>query len=476
MTGSAGALWLILMRVGQGFGGAMLFANSAAILTDAFPPDQRGMALGINNVAGITGTTLGLVLGGTLAPVSWRLIFLVSVPVGVFGTVWAYLKLRDLSPRRPARVDWAGNLTFALGLILVMVGITTGIRPAGHHTMGWTSPRVISEIGGGIALLIAFVAVEARVAEPMFNLDLFRIRAFAAGNLASLLAALARGGLQFCLIIWLQGIWLPEHGFAFTDTPLWAGIYMLPMIGGFLLAGPISGALSDRFGARPFATGGMLLAAVSFLLLDRLPVDFPYDVFAVLLLLNGIGMGLFAAPNRAAIMNSVPPDQRGVGSGMSTTFQNAGQVLSIGIFFSLLIIGLAARLPGTLQAGLVAHGVPSAAAAHVAHLPPVSTLLATFLGYNPVQALVGPHVLATLPHAQVAQLTGRAFFPRLLTAPFSDALDAAFTFAMVCCLVAAAASWLRGGKYHWAQEPRAPEPAAGGVTATPVAPERSVVS
>src|SRR5436190_15660201 len=332
MHGSAAAIWLILMRVGQGVGGALLFANSSAILTDAFPPGQRGLAMGVNSIAAIAGSFIGLVLGGVLAPVSWRLIFLVSVPVGVIATLWAYHSLRELGERRPVRIDWWGNLTFALGLVGVMIGITYGIQPYGGHDMGWTSPFVLSTLLGGIVLLAVFCAVEVHVEEPMFHLELFRIRAFAAGNLAALLAAMGRGGLQFVLIIWLQGIWLPQHGYAFAQTPLWAGIYMLPLIVGFLLAGPLSGVLSDRYGARPFATIGMLLAAISFVLLESLPVDFSYVLFGLILLVNGIGMGLFASPNRAAVMNSLPPGQRGAGGAMSVTFQNSAMVLSIGIF------------------------------------------------------------------------------------------------------------------------------------------------
>jgi MFS family permease len=453
MTGSSAALWLIGMRVVQGVGGAMLFANSSAILTDAFPAQQRGLALGINGVAAIAGSFIGLVAGGILAPIAWRLVFLVSVPFGLFGTVWAYRRLVDLSPRRSARIDWWGNLTFAVGLVAVMVGITYGIQPHGGHTMGWTAPGVLAALIGGVAVLGAFVAIERRVAEPMFDLSLFRIRAFTAGCIATLLAAIGRGGLQFILIIWLQGIWLPRHGYNFTQTPLWAGIYMLPMVAGFLIAGPISGYLSDRHGARPFATGGMVAAAASFLALELLPVDFAYLPFAALLLLNGLGMGLFSSPNRAAIMNSLPPAQRGAGGGMSATFQNSAQVLSIGIFFSLMIVGLAAHLPGALHDGLVAHGVPEADATRVAQLPPVASLFAAFLGYNPMQHLLGPHVLASLPHAQAVTLTGRSFFPSLMSAPFASALKFAFTFALIACLIAAAASLLRGPRYQHDEEP-----------------------
>nr|WP_148590023.1 MFS transporter [Streptomyces sp. WAC01526] len=445
--GTAGALWLIAMRVLQGVGGAMLMANSNAILTDAFPARQRGLALGLNQVAGITGSFVGLVLGGLLGPVNWRLVFLVSVPFGVFGTVWAYRKLRDTGIRTPARPDWWGNLTFAAGLIAVLAGITYGIQPYGRHTMGWSNPAVLATMAGGALLLAVFCVVETRVPAPMFRLGLFRIRAFAAGNLASLLASLGRGGLMFLLIIWLQGIWLPRHGYGFTETPLWAGIYMLPLTLGFLVAGPVSGWASDRFGARTFATGGMLLAAGTFLALQSLPVDFGYPSFALILLLNGIGMGLFAAPNRAAVMNSLPPDQRGVGAGISTTFQNSAMVLSIGIFFSLMIAGLAGTLPRALTSGLTAQGVPVADAAKVAALPPVGVLFASLLGYNPVRTLLGPQVLDRLPPDRAAYLTGREFFPQLISQPFSDGLAVAFGFATAACLIAAVASLLRGGRY-----------------------------
>jgi len=448
MHGTAAALWLILMRVGQGIGGALIFANSSAILTDAFPPHQRGLALGVNSIAAIAGSFVGLVLGGVLAPVAWRLVFLVSVPIGAVATVWAYHSLRELGIRRAARIDWWGNATFALGLVGVMIGITYGIQPYGGHTMGWTSPLVLGTLLGGIAMLALFCWIELHVEEPMFHLELFRIRAFTAGNLAALLAAMGRGGLQFILIIWLQGIWLPEHGYDFARTPLWAGIYMLPLIAGFLVAGPVSGHLSDRFGARPFATGGMVIAAVSFVLLIVLPVDFSYLWFALILLLNGIGMGLFASPNSAGVMNALPSSQRGAGAGMLATFMNSAMVLSIGVFFTLMIVGLASGLPQTLQVGLVAHGIPAADAARVSHLPPVATLFASFLGYNPVATLLGPHVLGQLPAAQAHTLTGRSFFPHLISSPFHTALVYAFVFAIAACLVAAVASVLRGGKYH----------------------------
>ena len=446
MHGRAGADWLIGFRIVQGIGAAFIIANSAAILTDAFPSNQRGMALGLNNVVGISGQFIGLVLGGVLAPIDWRLIFLVSVPFGLLGTVWSHLKLREVGVRTPAPIDWAGNATFAVGLILVMIGITYGIRPHGNSTMGWMSPFVLGCLGGGVGLLAAFVVVESRVAYPMFRLSLFRIRAFTFGVLSSFLSAVSRGGLMFMLIIWLQGIWLPEHGYGFGRTPLWAGIYMLPLTAGFLLAGPVSGYLSDRFGSRPFATSGMLGSALSFVLLELLPVNFYYPELGGILLLMGISMGAFAAPNRAGVMNSLPAADRGAGGGMNQTFQNSAQVLSIGIFFTLMIIGLAATLPHTLTAGLEAHGVPAATAIKIGKLPPVSVLFAAFLGYDPVKELVGPHVLAHLSSANVAALDSHGFFPTLIARPFRDGLHEAFAFAIGACLIAAVASWSRGAR------------------------------
>ncbi len=454
MSGRAGAMYLIVFRVVQGVGAAFLLANSAAILTDAFPANQRGTALGINNIVGVSGVFIGLVLGGILAPIDWRMVFLISVPIGVFGTVWAYLKLEERSTPKRARVDWPGNLTFALGLILIMVSVTYGIRPYGASSTGWGSPRVIALLCGGAACLVAFAAIERRVTDPMFRLPLFRIRAFTFGTLSTFLSAIARGGLMFMLIIWLQGIWLPQHGYDFSDTPLWAGIYMLPLIVGMLLAGPTSGYLSDRFGARPFTTGGMLGAAASFLLLALLPTDFPYPLFALILALNGISMGLFASPNRAAVMNSLPAGDRGAGGGMNQTFQNSAQVLSIGVFFTLMILGLSSSLPTTMIAGLRAHGVPLATAGRVAHIPPVSILFAAFLGYNPIEHLLGAHALSSLSTANQAALTGRSFFPHLISAPFRAGLHEAFAFAILACLIAAAASLMRGGKYHHVEQPR----------------------
>ena len=439
--GDAAALWLIGWRIVQGVGGAFLMANSSAILTDAFPANQRGLALGMNGVAAIAGSFLGLVVGGVLAPIDWNLIFLVSVPFGVIGTIWAYLKLHDTGVRKHARMDWWGNVTFAVGLIAVLVGITYGIQPYGSSPTGWGSPFVLTCLLGGLAVLIAFVAIEMKVDNPLFRLSLFRIRSFTWGNIANLAASLGRGGLQFILIIWLQGIWLPQHGYTFEQTPLWAGIYMLPMTVGFLISAPTSGVLSDRVGSRLLASGGLLITALTFLLLIILPVDFTYWAFAAILLLNGIGMGMFSSPNRAEVMNSLPADSRGSGAGMMTTFQNAAMVLSIGFFFSLIIAGLSSSLPATMSQGLTAHGVPASSAAQLAHLPAVAVLFAAFLGYNPIQQLLGPQ-LGSLPPDQASFLTGRSFFPQLISGPFQEGLAVAFGFAIVVCLIGAVASLL----------------------------------
>jgi len=445
-SGTGAAIYLIVMRIGQGVGAACLMANSGAILTDAFPEDQRGMAIGINAIALVVGSFIGLILGGLLAPVEWHLVFLVSVPFGLFGTVWAYLKLRDQGVRTPAPIDWWGNATFAVGLVAVLAAITYGIMPYGNHVMGWTNPKVLGALIGGLVVLGAFVVIETKVSNPMFDLELFRIRAFSAGNFAGFLASLGRGGLMFMLIIWLQGIWLPLHGYDFSQTPLWAGIYMLPLTAGMLFAAPVAGLLSDRFGARPFATGGMVVVGAGFLLLTALPVDFSYVWFALILLMMGAAMGVFAAPNRAGIMNSLPPNRRGAGAGMANTFQNSSQVLSIGIFFTLIIVGLASSLPARLYHGLVSQGVPVGTATSVSHLPPVSSLFAAFLGYNPIQKLLGPS-LSQLSPDKAALLSGHSFFPGLISQSFETGLHEAFYFAAGACALAAAASWLRGKKY-----------------------------
>jgi MFS family permease len=462
LSGVQGALWIIIMRVFQGVGGAFLFANSTAILTDAFPVTERGKAMGINGIAAVTGSFLGLILGGVLAPIEWRLVFLVSVPFGLFGTIWAYIKLRDNGVRVPARIDWLGNTLFAVGLIAMLTGIVYSLLPYGGHPTGWTNPWVLTAIFGGIAVLVLFAWVETKVEAPMFKLSLFRIRAFTAGNIAGLLGALGRGGIQFMLIIWLQGIWLPQHGKSFAETPLWAGISMIPLSVGFLIVGPLAGWLSDRVGARALATAGLVTSAVAFGLLELLPINFSYVWFALLIFLFAVGMGMFFSPNQAAVMNSLPADQRGAGAGMINTFQNSATVLSMGLFFTIVTLGLAANLPSHLYRGLTAAGVPSSAAHLVASEPPIGSLFSAFLGFNPIKELLGPTgVLQHLPAREVTYITGRSFFPKLIEQPFASGLHLAFTFAVLATLIAVAASALRGRRYVRENEPFLEELAEG---------------
>lgn len=445
--GGAAATYLIVVRIIQGVGGALLMANASAILTDAFPQRQRGLALGINTIAGIGGSFIGLIIGGLLADIDWRAIFWVNVPFGIVGTAWAYWKLRDMRPPRQEKMDWGGNLTFGFGLIFILIAINEGIQPYGDSVMAWGNPSVYGLLILGILCLVAFVFIEQRVARPMFDLKLFRIRPFAYGSLASLLSAVGRGGLQFMLIIWLQGVWLPLHGYTFEQTPLWAGIFMLPLTVGFLLAGPVSGWLTDHVGARPFATGGMIIGAISFALLMLLPADFDYWTFAFLIFLNGVGSGLFSAPNSTQIMNSVPASERGQASGMRATTMNAGMVLSIGVFFSLMIVGLASTLPTTMKDALIREGVPQVVAQHTAAAPPVASLFAAFLGFNPMAELVPEDTLKALPPENSATITGKHFFPDLISKPFMHGLTFAFSFSLILYLLAAIASWLGGARF-----------------------------
>ena len=443
----AGAIWLIAWRVVQGLGGGMLMASSSAILTDAFPANQRGMALGVNMVAAVAGSFLGLLIGGVLAEIHWQAIFWVGVPLGIIGTVWSMRSLQERGVRTPGRMDWAGTATFGVGLTVLLVGITSGIQPYGDHSTGWTNPLVLGAIAAGCALLAAFVVIELRVAAPMVDVRLFRLPAFGMGNLAGLMSSVGRGGLQFMLIIWLQGIWLPLHGYSFESTPLWAAIYMLPMTAGFLLAGPIAGSLADRFGARPFAVGGMVVMAVSFVALVMIPVNFDYWLFAVLVFLNGVGGGIFTAPNTAAIMSSVPAAQRGAASGVRATFFNAGSSLSIGIFFSLMVVGLAGTLPDAMSRGLQQQGIAAPLAEQVAATPPVGSLFAAFLGYNPMAELLGGSGALQQPGVNAEVLTGKTFFPDLITGPFHSGLTVVFGAAAVMMVIGAIASMFNPGRY-----------------------------
>ncbi|MDG7011193.1 MAG: MFS transporter [Nitrososphaerota archaeon] len=450
-TGDLGASELIVFRIVQGVGGAFLFSNSAAILTDAFPPRERGKALGINMTAAIAGSLVGLVLGGVLAIFDWRYIFLVSVPVGALGTVWSYWKLKDTGMiRKGQRLDVWGNLTFASGLTLLILGVTYALEPYGSSPMGWLDPWVIASLAAGLALLVAFPFVETKVPDPMFHMGLFRNRMFSAANLAGVLSSVGRGGVQIMLIILLQGIWLPLHGISYQNTPFWAGVYMIPMIAGFAIMGPVSGYLSDKYGARTFATVAMFITAGTFLALSFLPYDFNYASFALIIFVMGMAGGLFAAPNIASIMNAVPPEHRGAASGMRATLQNTGQTISLAIFFTIIIAGLSSGLPGALSSAMVSAGVPQLASAF-SSISPTSALFSAFLGYNPMLSiLAAPQlsgVVALIPKATYAYLVGQTFFPNAIAPAFVSALDLSFYIGAALSIAAALASLLRGYTY-----------------------------
>lgn len=450
-TGAAGALELIAFRIVQAIGGAFLFANSAAILTDAFPHNERGKALGINQVAALVGSLVGLVLGGVLAVIDWRLIFLVSVPVGVVGTIWSYFKLRELGkPQSNERLDVYGNATFAVGLTLLLVGVTYGLLPYGGSIMGWASPFVIACLALGALLIVAFLFIEKRERDPMFRLELFRIRMFSAANLAGMFGSMARGGVFILLIILLQGIWLPLHGISFEKTPLWSGIYMMPMLLGFVIMGPLSGWLSDKHGARLLATAGMVISGLAFIALAMLPFDFAYWEFAVILLIMGIGSGMFASPNTASIMNSVPPENRGAASGMRATLQNTGSTASLAIFFTIVILGLAASLPLALSSAITKAGAPAVVGSDAARIPPTTALFAAFLGYNPVSSLLAqlpPSDIASISNQTLSKITNESWFPNAIAPSFMQSMDTAFYIGAALSFVAAVASSLRGRRY-----------------------------
>jgi MFS family permease len=452
-TGNVAALQIIIFRLFQAVGGAFLIANSPAIITDAFPPNQRGLAMGINMIAGTTGTFIGLLVGGILASINWRFVFLVSVPFSVGGTIWAYLALHELALiRKNQRLDIPGNILFALSLTAILVGATYGIQPYGTSSMGWGNPFVLACLIGGALALGVFVFVELHVPDPMFRLELFKIRMFSTSNVAAFLASLARGGLNFVLVIWLQGIWLPLHGYTYAQTPFWAGIYMLPLTIGFMVMGPISGVLADRYGSRVLSTIGMLLCAIGFGGLMLMPVNFTFSTFAIAILVIGVGMGLFVSPNITAVMNSVPAEHRGASSGMRSTFSNTANTASISWIFAIVTIGLAAHLPTTLYQGLTQDGVPANLAQQVANIPPTGALFAAFLGYDPITSMLPAATMQQLPASSQAALASNTFFPNLISAPFDDGLRIAFLISIVLVMVAAVASAVSGRRFIYEQE------------------------
>jgi len=448
--GDLGAIEIIAFRLVQAVGASFTFSNSAAILTDAFPPDERGKALGLNMMAFLSGQFMGLILGGILAFYNWRYVFLVSVPVGILGTVWAFLKLRETSlPKKKRKIDVWGNITFVSGLTIFLIGITYALLPYGKDPMGWGNPMVLLALAIGIVLLIAFPIIESRVEDPMFRLSLFKSRIFSLANTAGFLGALARGGMMFLLIMLLQGIWLPLHGYSYESTPFWAGVFMLPLTAGFVIMGPLSGWLSDKYGSRWFATGGMLLIAFSFLMLAMLPYNFDYPVFAIALLIMGLGNGMFGAPNIAAIMNSVPPDERGVASGMRSMLQNSGMVVSMALFFTIVIVSLTHLFPPELATSLTSAGA-SELIVPMSAIPPTGALFAAFLGYNPVHAILvamPQAVVAGISPATITTLTGTTWFPTTLANAFMPSLRISFYIGALLSIIAACLAAMTGSRF-----------------------------
>jgi MFS family permease len=439
---------LILFRLVQGIGGACLIANSTAILTDAFPPEQRGLALGINMVAALGGSLVGLLLGGFLSAISWRLVFLISVPLGILGTAWAYLSLRDQSVRRSSsKMDFLGNFCLAGGLILLLVAMTYGLMPYGTSNVGWGNPLVLGGVVLGLLMLVAFVYIERRVADPLFNLDLFKIRPFTVGCIAQFLVSIAYGGLQLMFIIWLQGVWLPLHGYRFEDTPLWSAIYLMPLLVGYMIFGVSSGFLTARISPRLVTTVSMVILTGAFLILRTFPADFAYPAFAAVLFVIGACFGAFSAPNTTSVMNALPREYRGVGSGMRSTFQMSGNPLSLSVYFTVMVLALSLTLPGAIRQGLESNGVPEATTNAVANLPPTGAMFAVFLGYNPMQTLLPEPVLNQLKPEAKQNLLSTTFFPNAISGSFIDALSSVFLFSAGLSFLAAIFSALRGRRF-----------------------------
>ncbi len=449
-TGDAGAIEIIVFRILQAVGAAFLMANSSAILTDAFPVNERGKALGINTISFTSGQFIGLLLGGILAVYDWRFVFLVSVPVGIVGTIWSFLKLKEISIKpTETKFDIFGNLVFIASITSILLAITYGLMPYGNDPMGWGNPWVIAALAIGLILLAAFPFIENRVKNPMFRMDLFKIKSFTYANVAGFLNALGRGGMMFMVIILLQGIWLPLHGYSYESTPFWAGVYMLPLTFGFILMGPISGMLSDKYGPRWIATMGMVLATVAFLILASLPYNFNYIELGLTLFLMGIGGGMFGSPNSASIMNSVAPQDRGVASGMMTTVMMTAFTVSMAMFFTIVIVGITQRFPAAMTSSLTSIGAMQLAPV-LSNIPPTGALFSAFLGFNPVGTILSglpTQFVASIPSGTLTTLTGTTWFPQTLADAFMPALRMSFYIGAVFCALAAILSGLRGANY-----------------------------
>ncbi len=445
-SGNNGAKMLIGFRMVQGVGGGLLMVNSTALITDSFGPNERGRALGINQISFIAGSLIGLIAGGLLASSNWHLVFIVNIPFAVAGSLWSVFKLKAISKKVKVPMDITGNIALGGGLVLISLGFTYALVPYGNSSMGWGSPWVLASFIVGVVLLVAFVFLELKVKQPLFDLRLFKIRAFNYGNFANFVSSLGRGAIMFLVIIWLQGIYLPLHGFTYSSTPFWAGIYMLPMMVGFIVLGPVGGILTDKYGARVFATTGMIITAISLYLLTLLPYNFSLWQFEGILLMNGIGSGLFAAPNTTAVMNSLPEESRGAGSGMRTTFNNIGQTISMAIFFSIAISIFSLKLPSSLLNTSVSIGLPLQIATAISKIPPSGALFAAFLGINPATSF-SPAMLNLIPPAALKSLMSLSFFPNAIGPSFMVGLKDSLYIAILMTIAGAVLSALSGGRY-----------------------------
>ncbi|WP_048082720.1 MFS transporter [Methanobacterium arcticum] len=449
-TGDIGAIEIIAFRIIQAIGAAFLMANGSALLTDAFPVSERGKALGINMVAFMSGQFIGLLLGGILAIYDWRFVFLVSVPFGLLGTIWSFLKLKEISYRDPnTKIDIIGNIVFVASITSILLGITYGLMPYGNDAMGWHNPWVIASMIIGFALLAVFPFIENRAENPMFRMDLFKIKMFSYANIAGFLNAMGRGGMMFMLIILLQGIWLPLHGYSYESTPFWAGVYMLPLTLGVVVMGPISGMLSDKYGPRWIATLGMVISAAAFLVLAALPYDFSYLEFGAAIFMMGIGQGMFSSPNTASIMNSVSPKDRGIASGMITTVIMTAFTASMAMFFTIVIVGITQKFPGAMTSSLASIGAVQLAPV-LSSIPPTGALFSAFLGFNPVSTILSAlptQFVSSIPQGTLTILTGTTWFPQTLAEAFMPALRMSFYIGAAFCAIGAVLSGLRGANY-----------------------------
>jgi MFS family permease len=440
-SGTNGVLFIIIFRLVQGVGGGFIMVNSTALLTDAFPDNERGKALGTNQVAFLAGGFIGLVAGGLLAPFDFHLIFIVNIPFAVLGAFWSYYKLKEeKTSEKKKGLDWKGNLALSAGLILVALSFTYALSPYKTNPLGWTNPWVIASLIIGVFLMVLFVPIERKVRNPLFKLSLFRNIQFLFSSLALFLSALARGAVMFLVIIWLQGVYLPLHNFTIAQTPFWAGIYMIPLMVGFIALGPISGVLTDRFGARIFSTVGLLITAVGLFLLTTFSANFSYIPFAIVLFVIGAGNGMFAAPNTKRAMDALPWKDRGVGNGIRTTFANIGQMISMAIFFTIAITVFSYALPSIISTQLTSLNVPSTLSSQFAAIPASSFLFSAFLGINPVSTFlsqVPSSIISVIPNSSLKIMNESSFIPKLISSPFMQGLRTALYIGIIILIGAA---------------------------------------